>query len=101
MKIDILGTSFTVQSDQDPAYLRDVSNFYSTKVEEIRRSVTTTDPLKISILAGLLIIDEYYKYKSGTGNIDIKDTLEADKITKDLIHTLDQALERVRESDNV
>jgi cell division protein ZapA (FtsZ GTPase activity inhibitor) len=95
MKIDVLGTSFVIQSDQDPAYLRDVVDFYKSKVTEIQSSVSTNDPLKISILASMLIIDDFFKYRLGQAPAANMDELEASAITQRLIRELDAMLERV------
>lgn len=95
MKIDVLGTSFVIQSDQDPAYLRDIVEFYKSKVMEIQSSVSTDDPLKISILAAMLIIDDHFKFKAGQVPAAHLDELEANAITQRLIRELDQLLERV------
>lgn len=95
MKIDVLGTSFVIQSDQDPAYLRDVVDFFKSKVLEIQTSVSTSDPLKISILASMLIIDDFFKFRLGQGPATNLDELEATAITQRLIRELDAMLERV------
>ena len=94
MKIDVLGTSFVIQSDQDPSYLRDVVDFLKGKVLEIQNSVTTTDPLKISILASMLIVDEYFKFKSGQAPATTIEEQEAASIAQRLIRELDAMLER-------
>lgn len=94
MKIEVLGTSFTVQSDQDPAYLREITEFFKQKVADIQRSVSTTDPLKTSILAGLLAVDEYFKYRSGSAQAVNPESLEASRITLELIRELDKVLDR-------
>lgn len=98
MKIDVLGTSFVIQSDQDPSYLRDVVDFFKSKVTEIQQSVTTTDPLKISILASMLIIDDYFKFKTGQAPASSLEELEATNIAQRLIRELDAMLERQPDS---
>ena len=95
MKIDVLGTSFVIQSDQDPAYLRDIAEYFKEKVVEIQQSVSTVDPLKISILASMLIIDEYFKHKAGQAPVTSLEALEAVTITQRLIRELDAMLEHV------
>jgi cell division protein ZapA (FtsZ GTPase activity inhibitor) len=98
MKIDVLGTSFVIQSDQDPSYLRDIVDFLKSKVLEIQQSVTTTDPLKISILAAMLVIDEYFKFKAGQAPASTLEELEAANIAQRLIRELDAMLERLPDS---
>ncbi len=61
VKIELLGTSFTVQTDEDPRHLTRVVRRFEEKVKEIRESVGTQDNLKIAILAGLLLSDETLK----------------------------------------
>jgi cell division protein ZapA (FtsZ GTPase activity inhibitor) len=61
MRIELLGTSFTIHTDEDPERVRDLVDYYKTKVQEIQGSVSTSDPLKIAILAGLLSADEVFK----------------------------------------
>ena len=88
MRIELLGTSFTVQTDEDPEYFREVVEHFRSKVEEIRESVSTTDPLKIAILAGILAADDYMKLTGATR----RDDAEARRITETLISELDAAL---------
>lgn len=87
MRIELLGSAFTIQSDEDPAYLQSVVDYYSHKVEEVSRSVATSDPLKISILAGILAADEYLKARGGI------DDPRVAQITADLISRLDETLD--------
>jgi cell division protein ZapA (FtsZ GTPase activity inhibitor) len=92
MKIEVLGTTFTVQSDQDPAYLREIIDYYKLKVGEVQRSVSTHDSLKTAILAALLIVDEYFKFRASPQTLNPQESLEADRIARELILSLDQAM---------
>lgn len=89
MRIDLLGAEFTIRTDQDPEYLEEVVEFYRTKVEEVRRSVGTSDALKVAILAGILTADDLLKQKGTTRTVDA----EAAQITLGLISELDAALD--------
>ena len=88
MRIELLGASFSVQTDEDPAYLAEVVGLFKQKVAEIQQSVSTHDPLKIAILAGILTADECMKGERDSG----KDGTEAGRITGMLIAELDEAL---------
>jgi len=98
MRIDVLGTSFVVQSDQDPAYLRDVVDYIRVKIKEIQQTVSTTDPLKIAILSSMLITDELLKYKTGQNPPESMEALEASNIAQTLIRTLDATLQEEESS---
>ena len=93
MKVTMLGTSFVLQSDEDLEYLKKLAGYYEEKIEETRRKVETTDPIKLSILTGMLIADELFKARAGDPGIPIKDLEEAEKITLSLLDTITQTLE--------
>ncbi|MFP4643503.1 MAG: cell division protein ZapA [Spirochaetales bacterium] len=70
MRIDLLGTSFTIQSDENPAYLRNLVGYYRDKLAEVRQSVNTSDDLKIAILGALTVVDELFKERHRNENSD-------------------------------
>lgn len=93
MRIELLGTSFTLQSDEDPDYLADLIDFYRTKIEEISRSVSTRDNLKLAILSALLVTDELFKERNRSA-IKTEDTAsdEVTRIAEELIARIDAAV---------
>jgi cell division protein ZapA (FtsZ GTPase activity inhibitor) len=88
MQIELLGTSFNVQTDEDPEYFREVVELYRSKVAEIQQSVSTADPLKVAILAGILAADDYLKLNGAHRREDS----EARHIAESLISELEDAL---------
>jgi len=93
MRIELLGTSFTIQTDEDPEYLSDIVDYFKTKIQEIQSGVSTRDPLKISILTGIVVIDELFKERASAGTASTaEEGDQAQKIAQDLIHTLEQSL---------
>ena len=88
MRVEILGTSFSIRTDEDPDYLAEVLEHYRGKVVEVERAGTTSDPLKISILAGILASDEYLKL-NGTIRSSSSETARA---AQQMIDELDLAL---------
>jgi cell division protein ZapA (FtsZ GTPase activity inhibitor) len=93
LEVNILGSSFTIQSSGDLQHLRRVTDYLKAKVEEIRQKYaesTTQDPVKISLLAGLNVVDELLRgQKTVTGDNEGE---ELAKITERLIDTIDQSL---------
>jgi cell division protein ZapA (FtsZ GTPase activity inhibitor) len=88
MRIEMLGTSFSVRTDEDAEYFTEVVEHFRAKVKEIQASVGTQDPLKVAILAGILASDDFIKL---TGK-QRRESLEARGLTESLIHSLDAAL---------
>ena len=63
MKIELLGTSFSIQTDEDPQYVQDLVDYYRTKVQDVQARITSDDPLKIAIVAGVLTADELFRVR--------------------------------------
>lgn len=61
--IDMLGASFSAQADEDSAYLEKLLSYYREITDSIHNSAGVSDPMKISILAGIALVDELYKEK--------------------------------------
>jgi cell division protein ZapA (FtsZ GTPase activity inhibitor) len=86
--LDILGTSFTITVDEDPAYLQKVLTQYKAAVENTQAISGINEPLNISILTGYLLCDEINKIKQQLEN----ESIEVQERTMTLIAKLDQAL---------
>jgi cell division protein ZapA (FtsZ GTPase activity inhibitor) len=104
--LEILGTSFTITADEDPAYLDAVLKQYRAVVENTRRISKMNDPLKIAILAGFLLCDEINKTRRQAG--EEREQTEARRAGEDrelerlhmrLIARLDQVLEHKKPAD--
>jgi cell division protein ZapA (FtsZ GTPase activity inhibitor) len=91
--VNILGSSFTIQSSGDLQHLQRVVDYLEKKIEEIQQKYAdraTQDPVKISLLAGLNAIDELFR---STGvETEPGDVVELEKITERLIDTIDESL---------
>ncbi len=72
LNINLLGTSFELESDQKDEYLQALYGYYISVVEKARATANVEDPLKLSIVAGLLLSDEVFKARSSgsDGNIE-------------------------------
>ncbi len=90
MRIDLLGTSFQVQSDEDPEYVEEILEYYRARIAEIEETVATGDPLKKAILAALLVTDELFRCRSGGAGTAVAGEMEL--ITRRLLERLDDAL---------
>lgn len=61
LQIDILGTSFALEADQPSDYLKSIYSHYKKVVAEVQQTSGINDPLRIAIIAGILISDELSK----------------------------------------
>jgi len=63
LKFDILGTSFTITTDEDEAYLEKILTQYKAAVINTQSISGIKEPLNIAILTGFLLCDEFNKIK--------------------------------------
>ena len=90
LKIDVLGTSFVIKSNENRKYLESIVSFYKLKINEARTTLPTNDPLKLSILTGLNIVDELFKQKKN--NPSMNEYTEIKKITERMLNNLNEVL---------
>ena len=102
IRLDILGTSFTITADEDEEYLKKVLSQYGAAVKNTQSISGIKDPLNIAILTGFILCDEFNKVKQrldneirAKGELKDEDNWENQEVedrTLRLITKLDQAL---------
>lgn len=97
LKIDTLGTIFSIQTKEDSEYLENLLSYYKQMVKQVEDSANLNHPLKISILAGIMLCDELYKEKCKNHNntdkaVNHLELSEAERITIDMINNIDRIL---------
>jgi cell division protein ZapA (FtsZ GTPase activity inhibitor) len=99
LRLDILGTSFSITADEDPAYLEEIFSRYRAAVENTQAISGMQDPLRVAILTGFLLCDEVNKARKEAGEEREKaeeqqadEERELERRTRSLIERLDQAL---------
>jgi cell division protein ZapA (FtsZ GTPase activity inhibitor) len=65
VRIDVLGSSFTVQTDEDPAYFSELLAFYRSRLDLVESQTKLKDPIRLSALAAILMADELFKAREG------------------------------------
>lgn len=88
LRLDILGTSFSVTAEEDEEYLKKVLTQYQAAVENTQKISGINNPLNVAVLTGFLLCDEINKMKQQTEN----ESSEVQKRTMNIIAALDQAL---------
>lgn len=103
LKIQALGTSFTIQSTEDDEYLNKLFGYYKKVTEDISKIGSIKNPLQVAILSGITICDELYKEKqnkvasengdsTNTSEPDFFDAEEIEQRTLDMISKIDKVL---------
>lgn len=64
LSVNVLGTSFELEADQKNEYLQALYGYYLSVIEKAKDISDAEDPLKIAIIAGLLLSDEVFKART-------------------------------------
>jgi cell division protein ZapA (FtsZ GTPase activity inhibitor) len=100
LRLDILGASFSITTDEDSTYLEQVLNQYQAAVKNTQDISGMKDPLKIAVLTGFLLCDEINKLRIKSGEERARaeaeqagEARELERRTMNLIARLDRFLE--------
>ena len=98
LQIDVLGTSFAIQAKEKDEYLGTLLKYYKQMVRQVETSADLKDPVKVSILAGIMLCDELYKEKVKNQKNSVKpqytdELQEAERIALKMIANIDKVLE--------
>lgn len=97
IQLDILGASFSAEAEEDDEYLHKLSSYYKAITDSIQKSSGVKDPMKISILAGITLVDELYKEKQKSiklsNQISREDEEKAERITMSMIDKISGVLD--------
>jgi cell division protein ZapA (FtsZ GTPase activity inhibitor) len=93
-RLDILGTSFSITTDEDGAYLEKILEQYRADIEDIQKISGTKDPLKIAVLTGFSLSDEIFRLRRELREKTLceDEAGEIERRTAGLIARLDQVL---------
>ena len=94
LQIDLLGTSFALEADQPTEYLQSIYNHYKKVVSEVQETSGVNDPLRVAIIAGVLLSDELSKERlnpQGTLPQDETDVL-IEQSAKKMIEDIDSII---------
>lgn len=63
IKVEIYDQAYTVRSDGDPEYLKELAEYVDQRMREISSGTLTVDSRKVAILAALYIADELHQVR--------------------------------------
>ena len=101
LKIEMLGTSFTIQANEDNAYLEKLLGYYKRITDDVSKIDSIKTPLQTAILSGIMICDELYKEKQNKVALENgeyvpvendMDTLEIERRTQNMIEKINKVL---------
>jgi cell division protein ZapA len=60
-EIDILGQRITVRGRGSPEYIQGLADYLNGKIRAVREQGHVHDPTRLSVLAGLHVVDELFR----------------------------------------
>ncbi len=97
LQVNMLGTSFTIKAKEDDEYLEKLYTYYREITGTIGESKSLSDPLQISILAGITLVDELIKAK--TANLMEENEIREESDAEDEVATrlTEQMIDRINQ----
>jgi cell division protein ZapA (FtsZ GTPase activity inhibitor) len=59
--VEILGQRLSVRGRGTPEYIMELADYLNERVQTVREQARVFDPLRLSLLAGLHVVDELYR----------------------------------------
>ena len=70
IRVEIYDQSYTIRSDGDPEYLKQLAEYVDQRMREIASGTLTVDSRKVAILAALYIADELHQLRRAHDQAD-------------------------------
>ncbi len=92
-RIRLLGSSFSLKVDEDPAYFDTVVEYVEKKFTEISSGMGVKDPLRIAIVSCILLTDELFKERiNKDSGLSETEAEEVEKMTLKIIKLIDSTI---------
>ncbi len=70
VEVKILGQSYSVRTDEDEAYIKQLARYVDEKLKEIYSAAPNVNHVKAAIMTSLGIADELFKIKMSQEELD-------------------------------
>lgn len=89
--VEILGQRLSVRGRGTPEYIHELAEYLNGRIQSVRDQARVFDPLRLSLLAGLHVVDELYRCRETEGGrgMDAQWLVRVDRLTERLGAVLD------------
>lgn len=84
--VEILGQRLSVRGRGTPEYIHELADYLNGRIQAVREQARVFDPLRLSLLAGLHVVDELYR---------CREAMEGPKPDVELVARVDRLSERL------
>jgi cell division protein ZapA len=82
VQVDIHGQRYAVRSDLDPQYINELAAFLDDRMKAAARELSSADPLRITVIAALNIVDELHRARADSAGSEQRMHLRAEEIER-------------------
>jgi cell division protein ZapA (FtsZ GTPase activity inhibitor) len=84
--VEILGQRLSVRGRGTPEYIHELADYLNGRIQSVREQARVFDPLRLSLLAGLHVVDELYRCRETRGGpkTDAELAARVDRLTQRL-----------------
>jgi len=84
--VEILGQRLSVRGRGTPEYIHELAQYLNGRIQSVRDQARVFDPLRLSLLAGLHVVDELYRCREteGVPGTDAQLLARVDRLTERL-----------------
>lgn len=98
VKIELLGRTISIKTDEEPEYIKQLVYKYKKELDKMSEKTSITDPLQLSIITSINMIDEMVKKNKKSSNNGQSETASikiglAEQLTNQMITEIDKALD--------
>ncbi len=90
IRVNIFGSEYTLVSDNDENYVKEIARYIDDKMREIDRSSSIKSSARLAILAALNIADELYQERLYRKKLLEQINEEAKKMNRSILDVLDE-----------
>jgi cell division protein ZapA len=87
IEVEVFGQTFTVNSEDDEEYVRQLASYVDQRMRQVGGSSKTAVPLRVAIMAAMSIADECYKASRRQAEIEE----EAARLSSVLVERIEQS----------
>jgi cell division protein ZapA (FtsZ GTPase activity inhibitor) len=89
--VEILGQRLSVRGRGTPEYIHQLADYLNGRIQSVREQARVFDPLRLSLLAGLHVVDELHRCREteGVRGLDPQFLARVDRLTERLGAVLD------------
>jgi cell division protein ZapA len=94
VNVEIHGQHYAIRSELEPQYVGELAAYVDDKIRAAAREISSTDPVRIAVIAALNIADEVFRLRADAAGAEGRVRARAADIERIVDAVLDEAKAR-------